>query len=68
MTPADKPLHLLSVETVAMMLDCSPSHVRRMSDAGEFPKPVKVGRLTRWREDTIAEWIKKGCKPLRKAS
>ena len=53
---------LLNVESVAKMLDCSPSHVRRMADAGQIPRPLKIGRLSRWRLDTLEVWINKGCK------
>ena len=43
----EQPL-LLSVESVAKLLDCSQSHVWRQSDAGKMPRPVKCGRLKRW--------------------
>ena len=48
---------LVDAEEIAQFLGCSPKHVRRMADSGQFPKPVKVGRLKRWPREAIEEWI-----------
>ena len=48
---------LLSVEEVAALLGCSPSHVWRLHASGKVPKPVKLGRLVRWRRAEIAAWV-----------
>jgi predicted DNA-binding transcriptional regulator AlpA len=32
-------------------------HVRRLAELGQFPKPVKVGRLRRWRRQAVELWI-----------
>ena len=53
---------LLDIGAVAEMLSVSPRTVRRMADAGQMPKAVKLGgKLVRWRPDEIAEWIQAGC-------
>jgi excisionase family DNA binding protein len=60
---------LLDVNAVAEMLTCSPRHVYRLSDCGEMPRPVKVGRLVRWRRKELEDWIADGCPrvvPLRR--
>lgn len=47
--------------SVAAALGCKVRTIDRMIAAGEFPKPdLRVGRLPRWRQSTIAEWIANG--------
>ena len=58
---------LSSVGEVAEMLCCSERHVYRMSDSGQMPRPVKVGRLVRWRRDEVLEWVADGCPTCRSA-
>lgn len=48
---------LVDAEEIAQFLGCSPKHVRCMAERGQFPKPVKVGRLKRWPREAIEEWI-----------
>ena len=52
---------LLSVEQVAALLNCSPRHVYRLSDAGAMPQAVRLGSLVRWPRSTIESWIEDGC-------
>ena len=56
---------LLDVDAVARLLDCSPRHVCRLSDAGRMPSPVRVGTLVRWQRISIEDWIAGGCRPCR---
>lgn len=55
-------LVLIDVRAVGAMLCCSWRTVYRLADAGKLPRPVKVGRLTRWRKDLIEAFILNGCK------
>jgi excisionase family DNA binding protein len=48
---------LVDAEQIAAFLGCSVKHVRRLADLGQFPKPVKVGRLRRWRRQAVELWI-----------
>ena len=48
---------LVDAEEIAQFLGCSPKHVRRIAERGQFPKPVKVGRLKRWPREAIEQWI-----------
>jgi len=57
--------HLLGVEVVSELLQCSPRNVYRLSDAGRMPQKVKVGRLARWSQAAIVKWIADGCPDLR---
>ena len=56
---------LLDVQAVAELLTCSPQHVRRLTDAGKMPRPVRLGSLLRWRRADIDAWLNGGCQPCR---
>ncbi len=60
--PSTASLVLIDVKAVGAMLGCSWRTVYRLADAGKLPRPVKVGRLTRWRKDLIEAFILNGCK------
>ena len=63
--PADAPAPLLDVRSVAALLDCSPRHVYRLSDAGRMPAPVRLGALVRWRRADLDAWLSGGCRAVR---
>ena len=66
--PADAPAaQLLDVRAVAALLDCSPRHVYRLSDAGRMPAPIRLGALVRWRRSELTDWLAAGCPPVRRA-
>lgn len=52
---------MIDVGQVAELLNCSNKHVYRLVDLGRMPRPMKLGRLNRWRHDEIEAWIKAGC-------
>jgi predicted DNA-binding transcriptional regulator AlpA len=58
---------LLDVNAVAELLSCSTRTVRRMADAGQMPRPLKLSSLCRWRARTgepttgILDWIEAFC-------
>jgi excisionase family DNA binding protein len=58
---AKGPSRLLTVESVASMLDVSKRHVYRLSDAGKMPRPIKLGGAVRWDGTAISSWIAAGC-------
>ena len=54
-------LNLLTAEEVAAALKCSP---RVISEQAEkrwegFPRARRIGRLKRWVESEVAEWVRK---------
>jgi excisionase family DNA binding protein len=57
-------LRLLGIDSVAVKLDCSTRHVRRLADSGSMPKAIRLGKLVRWLESEIDEWIALGCPKL----
>lgn len=58
---------LIGVREVAKMLKVSVRHVIRMSETGEIPPPIRIGRAVRWSHDAISKWIADGC-PRTRAS
>ncbi|HEV3338727.1 MAG TPA: helix-turn-helix domain-containing protein [Pirellulales bacterium] len=64
-TPADPRPALVDVKAVAALLDCSTRHVRRLSDSGKMPPPIRLGSLLRWRKSDLDAWLAGGCRPVR---
>ena len=62
----DTPAKMCCVTEVALILDCSPRHVRRLADSGLMPRPVHIGRLIRWQRLEIDKWIAAGCPSCRR--
>jgi len=59
---------LLSADDLAKQLSCSPRHVRRLSDRGAMPTPVRLGGLVRWERSAIERWIAAGCPAVARLS
>ena len=57
-------IELLTVPDVAELCNISTETVRRLSDSGSMPKPVRLGRLIRYRKQELTDWIKDGCPKL----
>ncbi len=50
---------LVSLEHAASLLACSPAMLRKWASTGRLPT-VKVGRLTRIRQEDIEAWVRLG--------
>ena len=48
---------LIDTAEVARRLSCGRTNLYYMVKAGQFPAPLKVGRLCRWRVATVDAWI-----------
>jgi len=49
---------LITVDDLAMVLVTTRRTVDRMRSAGKIPKPdLHVGKMPRWRPETIRRWI-----------
>jgi excisionase family DNA binding protein len=48
---------MVDAKEIAAFLACSPKHVRTLAEQGRMPKPVKIGRLSRWHRDAIERWL-----------
>ncbi len=57
---------LLDVTQVAAMAGLHRATVFKLVSAGKFPKPIKLGRSTRWVKDELLAWIAAKCTPLGK--
>ena len=57
---------LLDVRAVAALLGgCSTRHVYRLADAGQMPRPIRLGTLVRWSRAELMTWLDSGCQPVR---
>jgi excisionase family DNA binding protein len=63
--PEPSAAQLLDVRAVAALLACSVRHVRRLTDAGRLPPPVRIGALVRWPRRAIEDWVGAGCPAAR---
>ena len=57
---------LLDAVGVAELLDCSTRHVENLDSRELMPKPIRLGRLKKWRRSEIESWLAAGA-PAREA-
>jgi predicted DNA-binding transcriptional regulator AlpA len=48
---------LIMADEVAHLVSISTRTLWRLVSAGQFPRPVQVGRSTRWRVADVEDWI-----------
>lgn len=60
------PTHI-DADACASRLGISKRHWLRLVDSGRAPRPIRLGRLTRWAVATLDDWERTGCKPIRTA-
>jgi predicted DNA-binding transcriptional regulator AlpA len=53
----------LSAADVAKLLNISIRHVWALNSSNQLPRPLKLGRLTRWRASDICSWLEAGAPP-----
>jgi excisionase family DNA binding protein len=63
---AGEPPLLLDAAGVARLLNVSTRTLWRLTDVGEFPPPVAVGRLRRWPRSAVMGWIAHQTPPTRR--
>ncbi|HUS38426.1 MAG TPA: AlpA family phage regulatory protein [Pirellulales bacterium] len=56
-SPADLVPLLLAVHDVSRLTSLSVRSVWKAVSAGTFPRPVKVGRSTRWKYVDVQRWV-----------
>lgn len=55
---------LLGIDDLAALLSCSRRLVERMRSSGKVPIPdIKIGKMPRWKPETIRRWIEGGGRP-----
>jgi excisionase family DNA binding protein len=52
---------LINAEELARIMDVSERTLWRLLSGGKLPRPVRIGRNTRWRLAEVMEWIERGC-------
>ena len=57
---SDADLRLLSVASLAELLELSTRQVRRLDSTGKIPQPHRLGRSVRWRRAEILAWQNAG--------
>ncbi len=67
-TPQAETARLLSVAEVASLLNVCERHVYRMADAGQLPRPLRIGRTVRWDRRALERWIDAGCPTIQPRS
>ena len=53
------PLGLITAQQLARELECSARTVRRRIQAGDLPRPFKIGGITCWRRSVLKAWLRK---------
>ncbi len=59
--PVAPEILLASAKTLAQIIGLSLRTIRRMDAAGEIPRPIRRGRVVRWRLAEIRSWVEAGC-------
>lgn len=49
---------LYSICDLVLQLRISRSQIYQMVSLGEFPKPKKLGRLSRWKREDVEEFVR----------
>ena len=48
---------MLTIQEVAKVLAVSVMTIYRMMRRGEFPRPLKIGKCSRWKRETVDAWL-----------
>lgn len=59
-TPSNNDVLITAAET-AKMCGVSRSSLYKLVSSGRAPKPIKLGRASRWPRQGILDWIAAGC-------
>jgi predicted DNA-binding transcriptional regulator AlpA len=55
----DQSFSMYSTDDLAVLFNCSTRHIRRLVFREDFPRPLKVGRLSRWSKPAVERWLTK---------
>jgi predicted DNA-binding transcriptional regulator AlpA len=51
---------LIDAVRLAELLTCSRRHVEQMDCTGKLPRPIRLGRLKKWRMSEVMDWLAAG--------
>lgn len=57
---------LIGGKEASRLLGVSQKTLQRMSQHGEMPPLIKIGRAVRWSYPALKEWVEAGCPPVKK--
>lgn len=52
---------LIDQKQLAKKLNISRRTIQRLCARGKFPRPVRIGKLLRWKLHEIEQWIQNDC-------
>lgn len=52
---------LITIKEVSSIIGFNPDWIYKRIATNTFPKPIKIGRSSRWRRGMIDEWLDKHC-------
>lgn len=52
-----QPRRLLRMRDVSYQLSMSEAWIYRLIAAGQFPKPIKIGQASRYRQSDVDAWV-----------
>ena len=59
-------MRLIDVKDIAQRTGLSERSIWRFRDSGALPSPVRLGRLVKWREPDVEQWVAAGCPHCRR--
>lgn len=57
----------LTCATVSEITGFGRAAIYKKVASGEFPRPIKIGRASRWSQREVGQWVEE-CKTIRKAA
>lgn len=57
----DQTTLLIDADEVARQLGVCERCVWRFASTGKMPRPVRIGRSSRWRAEEVRAWVEAGC-------
>lgn len=48
---------LLDKREVAALIGVAPRTINELVRRGDFPRPLRVGKIVRWTDKQIADWV-----------
>ena len=58
------PERLMKIKEVAEYFSMNSRTLRRLWERGEFPQPIRLGKVLRWREQSLVEFVNRKCEQL----
>ncbi len=60
----DAPTPLMKDKEVAAWLNVSVNHIYKLCTEGKMPRPLKLGKSSRWERTVLERWLQAGARPV----